>query len=239
MKNLIKLLVLAGTLLSVGALAANKTTTFNFIYPEYFYFTTNLASETFDFATNNVGSNHGQAATVATKNALDTCLDHFLANNSPSVTANDSAAGSSTISASNTSQCEFAATDTSQNNAFSVSWGSTGETAEGAVLVATNKSSWAVAAKISSDFSQVSSYVDLQLKTSSGGTFTTLSSTATNVGSVQTGSNPLNNAYYTDYMNIYVVPLQYKLVLTNPIAIPEISSSSPDTATVTYESASP
>jgi len=234
MKKAIKLLVLAGALLSVGALAANKTTTFKFSYPEYFYFTTNLASETFDFTASDPGTNPGTATSgygVATTGNLNTCLDDFITNNLSSVTAQDSA-GSNTINDS----CDFVATDTNTSG-FNVDWASTGETAEGAILVATNKSSWAVAAKITTVFSQVDSYVNLQLRTGNSA-FTNLSnSSATNIGSLSNGS--LDNAWYTNYANIYVVPLQYKLVLTNPLAIPAISSSSADTAIVTYEAASP
>jgi len=231
MKNAIRLLVLAGALLSVGALA--QSTQFNFSYPDYFYVFTNLASEKFDFTATAAGSNPGTATGTygpATKNSFDSCLDTLLASAPASVTAQGSM-GSNQMSGS----CDFVATDTTKDS-FSVDWGSTGETAEGAVLVATNKNSWAAAARIDSNFSQVANYVDLQLRTGSS-TFSTLSASATNIGSLSGGS--LSNAYYTNYVNIYVVPLQYKLVLTNPLAIPVIDASSPDTATVVYEAGTP
>jgi len=229
MKKAIKLLVLAGALLSVGAMA--QSSKFNFAYPDYFYIFTNLNSETFNFFATSPGSKPGTASTtygIATHDNLTACLDDLLAS-APNVTASTSE-GTDQI----TGSCDFVATDTSTGSP-SVDWGSTGENAEGAIIIVTNKSSWAAAAKITTEFSQVNGYVNLQLRTDSN-TFTTLSTSAVNVGSL---NGSLSNAYYTNYKNVYAVPLQYKLVLTNPIAIPVIDSSSSDTAEVTYEAGTP
>jgi len=230
-KNAIRLIVLLGGLLTAAAGA--QSTQFNFSYPEYFYIFTNLGSEDFDFTASAPGTNPGTASTTygpATQPNLTNCLDTILTSAPSTVTAQNSM-GTDQM----TGSCSFVATDTSASG-FTVSWGSTGENPEGALLVATNKTSWAAAARISNDFSQVASFVDLQLRTDTA-TFSTLTSSATNIGSL-VGST-LTNAYYTNYVNMFVIPLQYKLVLTNPLAIPAISASSADTATVTYEAGTP
>ena len=228
MKKAIKLLVLAGALLSVGAMAA-KTTTFNFKFPQYLYVYTNLTSEDFDFTASSTGNHPGTYGNtaIATEANLKTCMENLSL---PSSVTAQTSAGTSAIS---TGSCDFVATDTTKNSDFSVDWGSTGENPDGALLVLTNVSDWSAKATITSAFSNVDSYVTLKVRTDSNGTLSNLSSSATTVGS-KSGTT-LTNAYYTNYINAYVVPLQFVLTLDNPFAIPEGN----DTAVVTYSVSSP
>jgi len=234
MNNNLKLMIVAAVIVLTGAFAA-KTTTFGFRYPEYLYIYTNLDVEYFFFDEQSPGSNPGTYETkqkkydVATQPNLEKCLVNMTL---PSPVTAQTSAGSELI---RTGKCDFVATDTKKNKDFEVKWGSTGEKPDGALLILTNAPSWTAAAYINEEFGEVGKMVTLQVRTEKN-TLEELSaseSKKTVVGK-KSGST-MTNAYYTDFVNAYVVPLQFVMVLDAPFSTPKVE----DKAQVTYTISSP
>jgi len=229
MNKKIKLFAMLAMIVITGALAA-KTTTFGFRYPEYLYIYTNLDVEYFFFDKQSPGSNPGTYQTkygVATQPNLEKCLVNMTL---PSPVTAQTSAGSELI---RTGKCDFVATDTEKNNDFEVKWGSTGEKPDGALLVLTNTPSWTAAAYINEEFSEVGKMVTLQVRTDKNKLEELSASNKTVVG--QKSGSTMTNAYYTDYVNAYVIPLQFVMVLDAPFSTPKVE----DKAQVTYTASSP
>ncbi len=138
MKKAIKLLVLAGALLSVGAMAAeSQTQTWNYNFPQFMALFSSVAIVNFDFLNNiDDGNTTSGLPTSAYPRASSTALNTCLNDIDP-----DEGTGTSTIetvnegslSASNTS-CSFAPSDLDKN--FDVNWNS-GDS-EGALIAISN-----------------------------------------------------------------------------------------------------
>jgi len=230
MSKTLKLVILAA-LLVVPSAFASKQTKFLFRYPQYLYAYTNLDAEIFYFDKGGPGKNPGTYQTKygpATEKKLATCMKALTP---PSVTA-QTAAGSKLIG---TGKCDFVATDTEKNSDFKVDWGKTGEKPDGALLILTNADKWTAAAYLSQEFKKVAKMVTLQVRTEKN-TLEELSASNKTVVGQKSGST-MTNAYYTDFVNAYVVPLQFVMVLNNPFSIPVINQD--DVARVTYVVSAP
>ncbi len=231
MSKTLKLVILAA-LLVIPSAFASKQTKFVFRYPQYLYAYTNLDVEIFYFDKSGPGSNPGTYTTkygAATEKNLATCMENLKP---PSVTA-QTAAGSKLIG---TGKCDFVATDTEKNTDFTVGWGSTGEKPDGALLILTNAGKWTAAAYLSKEFKKVAKMVTLQVRVDKNKLDELSASNKTKIGSM--AGSTLTNAYNTDYVNAYVVPLQFVMVLNNPFSIPVINGQD-DEAVVTYDVAAP
>jgi len=229
MSKILKTFFMLAAVAATGALAAN-TTTFYFSYPQYLYVYTNLDLESFLFDKEEAGSNPGTYETeygVATKPNLLTCLQK-LSVPTP-VTAQDTP-GSQLIA---TGKCDFVATDTEKNDDFKVDWGSTGEKPDGALMVLTNASDWTASVEMTTPFGDINDMVALQVRTDENTLNEVIAGDKIKVGS-KSGTS-MTNAYYTQYRNAYVIPLQYVMVLSNPFSIPKVE----DKAQVTYTVSSP
>jgi len=220
MKKAIKLLVLAGALLSVGAMAdANQT--WHFSFPQYAFIYTNVSDVYFDFTNDDQdGDTNITLATSAFDNASLTNLENCINTKVSSISevTEESSAGTDSIG-----DCEFARSGL-ERSGFTVTWN--GGDADGALLIVTNGSSYNLGVYSNAKPAGVDFEV-APAKTSSSTTgFVT-------VGDGQSNSASLGNqgkALPTNYANVYVVPLTFA-VKVSPAAVSEATDA---TYTVTY-----
>jgi len=232
MNKYIRIIAIVVMVVLAGAFAKSKTnkdsTTFEFNYPQYLYVYTNLGVEQFDFAADKTGdtgtyTTEYKAASFA---SWGDCLED-LKPPKDAITAQDSP-GSDLIK---DQSCDFVATNVKTNGKFTVNWDNK-EKPDGALLVLTNVSDWVASAHMDPKFSEVDEMVTLKVRVDEN-KLGALSSSKIAVGS-KSGSK-LINAYYTNFINAYVIPLQYVMVLDTPFSIPEVK----DKAQVIYTVASP
>lgn len=222
MKNAIKLLVLAGALLSVGAMAG-KGTAFNFYFPAYVAIYTNVTQVDFFSTTGTEGAlyqNEVSGYYEGTSAGVLSCIDDNLS----TFTGNDlDVSGSTSSSASIT--CNFAPNAVTSDNSFSVTgYDNAGDPpTDGELLIITNSSTFNVSADVDSNTiasgetiyaipAYADSNGDLQGSTTTGDDVTDISF-----------SNA--DALATQYSNAKVIPLLFyasvDILNTDPIATAE------------------
>ncbi len=222
MKKAIKLLVLAGALLSVGAMAQNTTTQkWNFKFPKYAYIYTNTTAVNFDFTDDTAD---GTASTLslyqkAGSTNLQTCIDDFVSSLSSDLEAN-------ATSSSNIPGCDFAPSGMDKSG-YTVNWGS-GNTADGSLLVITNASGYTVQVKVDNTVPAGVVYKVAPKLTSAvtASDFITLSTNDTSFASD-------SNDYTTQYNSVYVIPLAFAANVSPSAADTSANSSGVDSI-VTY-----
>ena len=224
MKRAIKLLVLAGALLSVGALAqANQTWKFGF--PTYAYIYTNSTEIYFDFTDNN---GDGDATSVlsafnaASLNNLESCIDGLVDNIGSDLVADGTAASS-------LGTCYFAPSGITHDG-YSVDWSnvdSTGTGTDGSLLVVTNSSTYSVDVSVAGPPNGVTFLLASKMASDITGAsdFTSFTSSSTSASSfADEGSD-----YTTQYYNAYVIPLSFAVGVT-----PEVAAQAVADYTMTY-----
>lgn len=244
MKNAIRLLVLAGALLSVGALAqAGNATNFNFNFPAYAFVFTNVDTVTFDFDQTS-GTSQLESVTgyyEASSAGLAACLDAFLESDTNNTL---DGTGSYTIQTPSTTSntCNFAPTSVTKNSsAFTVDWGSTGNP-DGELLVITNAGGYTVTATFADGDGDWPSglNIDIIAGVVSGAT---IAGAGQNVTSVSLGSTSTsatfnqNDDYTTQFANAYVIPQLYALQLD--VMSASINTQGTVDASVTYTVTAP
>ena len=135
MKQAIKVLILAGALLSVGALAQSQTQTWNYNFPQFMALYSSVATVNFDFdssiADGNTTTLPSRAYPRASGLAVDDCLGGIDPDGNPNT-------GTGTVESvtegSLTASCTFAPSDLDKN--FDVVW--TSGDAEGALITISN-----------------------------------------------------------------------------------------------------
>ena len=198
MKNAIKLLVLAGALLSVGALAQGAQN-WNFNFPAFAYVYTNTSSVDFDFTADSTGTVvYTGTAGQASKLNLQDCISGFVTS-SLDVTAYDTPQSTSSLGT-----CEFGPTSVSTSG-YSVNWNGLGS-ADGSLLVITNSSTYSVTVeadslppgvtyKVAPAFGDASTSIP----------FTSIPTTTAGAASLADQEDDL----YTQYTGVYVIPLTF------------------------------
>jgi len=223
MKKAIKLLVLAGALLSVGAMAAdNDTETWHFSFPDYIFVYSNVSDVYFDFTTNSP-SHNGSSTNIPSSALKPASIDNVL--NCINSKINGATLNENSSQASSGTTCTFAPSEIVGEGNFNVTWSDSGSS-DGALLIATNQTISDI--KVSSGgFQNAQPQPTLKVldKESSNVTQSDNFETVTS-GGVSLGTNQLK---YTQFKNIYVVPLSYALEVDLAA-----SSENGDTATVTY-----
>ncbi len=223
MKNAIRLLVLAGALLSVGAMAQTSQN-WNFTFPSYYFIYTNTASVNFDFTDD---TTDGTASVLTLYSAaglsnLENCIDGLVGNIS-SVTANAS-------TSSSIGTCKFKPSGVSRSG-YSVDWNGLGS-ADGSLLVVTNASSYKVTVYADS----VPAGVDYKVAAELAGNvqetdFTSIPTGQTNA--VQVANQ--DSDYTTQYSNVYVIPLSFAAEVEPTTS----ATSNTITTVVTYTASAP
>ena len=227
------------TALSAMALAAN-TATLEFAFPEYAFVFTDTSTITWDLG---AASGTGKAKYVSgiyegSQGGLYACMNAL---SSTTVTPQTSA-GSSTLSKT----CMFGATSFTATGPFVVNWSTLQYEPDSSLVVVTNASNFEVTASITTAWTggsglTVKFATDAYKSTSppgwySGGLSSSDFQTIPDDPSSQTIVNTSSStglSFYTDYVNVYVVPMVWALEF-DVFAQPVISSSSPATATVTF-----
>ena len=223
MKNAIKLLVLAGALLSVGALAQGAQN-WNFNFPAFAYVYTNTSSVDFDFtAASTATVVYAGTAGQASQANLQNCIGG-LVTSSLSVTAQSTAP----TSPSTLGTCEFGPTSVSTSG-YTVNWNGLGS-ADGSLLVVTNSSTYSVTVVADSLPSGVTYKVAPDFGDASGITFTSIP-TGTAAG-LATQADGL----YTQYAGVYAIPLTFAADV-DPTA--SAATASAVTTVVTYTASAP
>ncbi len=216
MKKTLKLLVLAGALLSVGALAqANQT--WQFGYPAYAFIYTNTTTVTFDL-TDDVTD--GTATVLTLYNAasltnLETCIDGLVNNISSSVTAGGTPSGE-------IGSCTFAPSGVSRSG-YTVDWSNLNDDADGSLLVVNNTGAYDISVSAAS----LPAGVDLMVAPELAGAVA-----AADFQILTTSSTFLadeNSGYTTQYNGVYVVPLSFAADVD-----PSASATALTDYTVTY-----
>ncbi|WP_287372788.1 hypothetical protein [Oceanithermus sp.] len=222
MKNAIKLLVLAGALLSVGALAQGAQN-WNFNFPAFAYVYTNTSSVDFDFTAASTGTvAYAGAAGQASKDNLQLCIGG-LVTSSLDVTAYDTPQSTSSLGT-----CEFGPTSVSTSG-YTVNWNGLGN-ADGSLLVVTNSSTYSVTVVADSRPSGVTYKVAPDFGNASGITFTSIpTGTATGLATQADG-------LYTQYAGVYAIPLTFAADV-DPTA--SAATTSAVTTVVTYTASAP
>lgn len=231
MKNAIRLLVLAGALMSVGVLAQSAQQNWNFTFPTYYYVYTNTTSVDFDFTATSVSStvvytgSHGQASLANLQACIDNAVSGLVGPGTEPV-----AQSSAPASPASLATCEFGPTSVTSSG-YTVDWNGLGS-ADGSLLVVTNASSYKVTAyadsvpagvtfKVAPKFGDAppshSDFVEIPVGSGSA---------------VQIASDA--NDYYTQYRNIYVLPLTYAADVE-----PNADAIASTTTVVTYTAAAP
>jgi len=245
MKNAIKLLVLAGALLSVGALAqAGSATNFNFSFPAYAFVFTNVQTVTFDFS---AASGTSQLENVAgyyeaSSTGLEACLSALLEGDANGTL---DGTGSYTIQSPSTTSntCSFAPTSIGKyTGAFNVTWGSNGNP-DGELLVITNAGSYTVTATFTDDDSDWPSGLNIDIIAGVVNSGSLSSSSSISLGSTASATFNQNDDYTTQFSNAYIIPQLYALQLDVMSASINTYDSSNNLitvdATVTYTVAAP
>ncbi len=219
MKNAIKLLVLAGALLSVGAMAAANQT-WKFGFPTYAYIYTNSTEIYFDFTTDSQpsGTDASVLGTFNTANLsnLESCIDGLVAGISGSVTA-DGAAGS------DLGTCYFAPSGITHSG-YSVDWNNVDATGtDGSLLVVTNASSYHVDVSVAAPPSGVTFLLadamasNIADASSFGVAFNSSTTTANNFADQ-------DSDYATQYRGTYVIPLSFAVGITPDVAAQNLAN---------------
>lgn len=201
MKNAIKLLVLAGALLSVGAMAQAQQN-WNFNFPTYYYVYTNTASVNFDFTTNSASTSVVYNSNQATLNNLQTCIGNIV-NGLNTSTAEPKAETTQPASWSSFGTCEFGPTSVSSSG-YTVNWNGLGN-ADGSLLVVTNASSYQVTAYADSVPAGVTYKLAAAFGDATSITFKTIPVGSGNATQIATDADD----YYTQYRNVYAIPLTF------------------------------
>ncbi len=213
MKTTVRILILAGALLSAGALAQSKTQTWNYNFPQFMALFSSVATVNFDFdgsiADGNTTTNlPARTYPRASSGAVTTCLSGI----DP-----DNGTGTNTVETVNegslTASCTFAPSDLDKN--FDVVW-SSGD-AEGALITISNVTT---KIQISVDTDPTSGII-LQVANSKTSTsepsFDNITTTATDfITGLSAG--------------IHFLPLTFAL----EVDLTSVLLSSPETRTVTY-----
>ena len=227
MKRAIKLLVLAGALLSVGALAqANQTWKFGF--PSYYFIYTNTESVNFDFTATlgdaSVVYNSNQATINNLESCIETIVNTFTNNNEPVAQQNQPTTWTSF------GTCEFGPTSVTSSG-YSVDWNGLGS-ADGSLLVVTNASSYKVTVHADSVPAGVTYKVAAAFGDASSISFINIPVGASSASGLADDSND----YFTQYQNVYVIPLTFAA------EVEPTTSATGNTATttvVTYTASAP
>ena len=212
MKKAIKLLVLAGALLSVGAMAVsnNTTQTWHFGFPVYAYIFTNVSDVYFDFTNDDPDGNtetQDKKLTTAGLTGFNNCISQSIVNTAvdgKTFTA-EATPNSDLIDAIDA--CTFAPSGLKDAGNFSVTWpdadgDSTAESADAAILVVTNSSTYRVDASLDSNPNGATFMIARQYSTQIQGAS---DFSAFDVSSIITDSNDLT----TNYHNVYAAPLSF------------------------------
>ncbi len=214
-KKTLKLLILAGALLSVGALAqANQT--WQFGYPSYAYIYTNTNTVTFDLTDD---TTDGTATVLSLYDAaslsnLETCIDSLVANIS-SVTA-------SATPASEIGACTFAPSGVSRSG-YTVDWSNLNDDADGSLLIVNNTGAFDINVSATSLPTGASFMVAPKLAGAVADTdFVTISTTSAFLADE-------NSGYDTQYNGVYVVPLSFAASI-----VPSTAPTSLTSYAVTY-----
>ena len=227
MKKAIKLLVLAGALLSVGAMAA-KDTTYNFYFPAYAAIYTNVTQvDFFNSSTGTEGAlyqNHVSGYYEGTSAGVLDCIDDNLS----TFTGSDLDVSASTSSSTNLT-CNFAPNAVTSDNSFSVTgYSNAGNPpTDGELLIITNSSTFDVSVNVSSNSLQhaeiyaIPAYVDSN-KALQGGT----ADDVTNI------SFDENDALSTQYTNAKVIPLLFYASVD--VLSTDAITTTPETVVVTW-----
>ena len=240
MKKAIKLLVLAGALLSVGALAQfNKSTQFNYYFPAYAAIYTNVTQVDFFNATTGTEGALVQNAISgyyhSTKDGVVACLDAAAANSSAGDSSSplptDYTVGGSAASAS--LSCNFAPNAVTKDQGFTVSGYSNAASVDtdGELLIITNSSSFTVSEEVSGSVSDatifaIADYVNDTPALEKGNSGKDVTSASFNNG----------DAYATQYSNAKVIPL---LFYASVDVLNAAQVSSAQTMTVTWTVSAP
>ncbi len=216
MKNAIRLLVLAGALLSVGVLAqANQT--WQFGYPSYAYIYTNTNTVTFDLTDD---TTDGTATVLSLYDAaslsnLKSCIDNLVGSLS-SVTANGTPS-------SEIGTCTFAPSGVTRSG-YTVDWSNLSDDADGSLLIVNNTGAYDISVSATSLPTGASFMVAPKLAGAVADTtdFVTISTTSTFLVDETSG-------YDTQYNGVYVVPLSFAASI-----VPSTAPTSLTSYTVTY-----
>jgi len=232
MNKAIKLLVLAGALLSVGAMAAANQT-WKFGFPTYAYIYTNSTEIHFDF-TNDGQPSGTDASVLATANTdfpaaglsnLETCIDGLVSDISGDVKADETASN-------DLGTCYFAPSGV-KHEGYSVNWDNVDTTGtDGSLLVVTNSSSYVVDAKFTSMPTGVTFMIADMMASdiSSENDFDSFTSSSLTV----TGFANQDSDYTTQYRRTYVIPLSFAIGIT-----PDIDAQNLGDYSMTYTFSSP
>ncbi len=234
MKKAIKLLVLAGALLSVGALAQfNKSTQFNYYFPAYAAIYTNVTQVDFFNATTGTEGALVQNAISgyyhSTKDGVVACLD-----DSSSSLPTDYTVGGSAASAS--LSCNFAPNAVTKDRGFTVSGYSNAASVDtdGELLIITNSSSFTVSETVSGSVSDATIYAIADYVKGANGTYALAKDNPGN--DVTSASFSDGDAYDTQYSNAKVIPL---LFYASVDVLNAAQVSSAQTMTVTWTVSAP
>ncbi|WP_287417864.1 hypothetical protein [Oceanithermus sp.] len=247
MKNAIKLLVLAGALLSVGALAqAGSATNFTFSFPAYAFVFTNVETVTFDFsASATLGTSQLENVDSyykASPTGLEACLNALLEGDTNGTL---DGTGTYTIQSPSTTSntCSFAPTSIGKyTGAFNVTWGGNGNP-DGELLVITNAGSYTVTATFTDDDSDWPSGLNIDIIAGVVNSGSLSSTSSISLGSTASATFNQNDDYTTQFANAYIIPQLYALQLDVMSASINTYDSSNNLitvdATVTYTVAAP
>ncbi|XOB98743.1 hypothetical protein ACMC9I_01220 [Deinococcota bacterium DY0809b] len=207
MKNAIRLLVLAGALLSVGALAQfSKDTTFNFYFPQFAAIYTNVTQvDFFNSTSSTVGALSANSVSgyyPGTKAGVVSCLD--AATTLPAAYTVGGSGGSSNLT------CDFAPNAVTKDQGFSVSGytdaSSTADT-DGELLIITNASNFTTGVTTSGSISSATVYV---IPGYVNNTPAVVEGTnGSGVQNVTVAAFNQNDAYDTQYTFAKVIPLLF------------------------------
>ena len=216
MNRAIKLLVLAGALLSVGALAqANQTWKFGF--PTYAYIYTNSTEIYFDFTDN---SGDGDASVLSAFNAaslnnLESCIDDLVDNIGSDLVADGTATSS-------LGTCYFAPSGITHAG-YTVNWNNVDpDGTDGSLLVVTNSSAYSVDVSVDAPPNGVTFLLASKMASAITGAsdFTSFTSSSTSASSfADAGSD-----YTTQYYNAYVIPLSFAVGVTPEVAAQDVDA---------------
>ncbi|WP_457627691.1 hypothetical protein [Oceanithermus sp.] len=214
MKNAIRLLALAGALLSVGALA-QASQTWQFGYPSYAYIYTNTNTVTFDLTDD---TTDGTATVLGLYDAaslsnLESCIGNLVG--SLSVTANGTPS-------SEIGTCTFAPSGVTRSG-YTVDWSNLSDDADGSLLIVNNTGAYDISVSATSLPTGATLMVAPKLAGTVADTdFVTISTTSTFLADEVSG-------YNTQYNGVYVVPLSFAASIA-----PSTAPTSLTTYTVTY-----
>jgi len=233
MKKAIKLLVLAGALLSVGAMAQySKNTAFNFYFPQYAAIYTNVTQVDFFNPTNGtkgaLSDNNVSGYYASSADGIVDCID--AATSLPSSYIVGGSGSSANLS------CAFAPNAVTKDQGFSVSGysnaSSTADT-DGELLIITNAGHYVTGVSVTGNISDatinvIPGYVDNSANVQD--------KNGTGAQNVTSASFTENDAYNTDYTFAKVIPLLF-YASVNVLNTPEITSA--ESMTVTWTMTSP